>query len=352
MRGRRWTKPSELEEVRNVLILYSFPRVNISLLSEAPNKAHHSLTGLGNAESDLSVKLHALNETELHPGLKAGYRKLSRTIQTVGDLHSVQGTTEATVLGEPLHYHSADSYIVKETLTNRHLLLRDLAQAQHTTSSKLNAADRLKSSTSVRRDKVDEALAALDDARHHEAYLHTKTTRVTSNLLHESRAWTERTASELRSAVRELAAREIESERRTLAVLEAARPEVRAIDAGGGLSRLGRESTPAAARKTSSLVSSQGPRGDAWSGVQRRKGEGVDRSISGSYEGGAFAGEDGGEGGDAGGAGRARAGAEEGRPGSGGTGGAQGKKSGKSQDDDEDRVDARNAANRLAASTF
>ena len=277
--------------------------------------------------------MQALTETENHPGMKQAYRKLGRTIQAVGDMHAAQGTAEATVLGDPLHYHSADAFIVKETLTNRHILLRDLIQAQQTVRSKLSATDRLKSSSSVRRDKVDEAIAALDEARSHENYLSQKTTRVTHHLLNEQRAWFARTAAELRGSIRELVLREIDAERRALATLESVRPDVRAIDASGGLSRLGRESTPAARRAT--VQASQGPKGDAWSGVQRRA-DGLNRSISGSFTGSA-GGQDEGQGGEEDGENSKQRRAVAGEEG---------------QDDDADRVDARNAASRLAASTF
>lgn len=199
----------------------------------------------------------------------------------------------------------------------------------------------------MRRDKVDEAIAALDEARSHERHLAEKTARVTHNLVGERRAWFARTGAEVRGAVRELVVREIEAERRTLAVLEAVRPDVRGIDASGGLSRLGREATPSA--KRAAMQSSQGPRGDAWSGVERRKGDGLDRSISGSLvgvraeEGGS---EDAGEEEGAGGVGR------PGSARSGDSGGVGRAMKGRLGDDDEDRVDARNAASRLATSTF
>lgn len=298
------------------------------------DKAVKTRRALGLAESDFGAKLGQVAEQEGHGGLKHGYRKLGRTIQSVGDLHAQQGTAEATVFGDPLTYHSSDAFIVKETLTNRHLLLRDLDQAQQATRSKLSATDRLKASSSVRRDKVDDAIAALDQARSHETYLQNKTQRVTQNLVNERRAWFTRTAANLRASIRELVIREIETERRVLATLESVRPDVRAIDASGGLSRLGREATPAARR--ANLQSSQGPKGDAWSGVQRRT-DGLNRSFSGSHA-------------------TPRSGAE----GEGGdestAAGPEGKKSGSEavtgQDDDQDRVDARNAASRLASSTF
>jgi hypothetical protein len=267
---------------------------------------------------------------EIHSGLGNAYRKLGRTIQAIGDYHAAQGTAEATTLADPLNYHSNDALIVKETLTNRHILLRDLLSAQATTRSKLSAADRIKSSSSVKREKVDEAISALDEARSHEQYLGQKCQRVTSNLLLEKRKWFTRTSNDLRASIREYALRQIEAERRALATLESVRPDIRAIDSSGGLSRLGRESHPAARR--ASLASSQGPKGDAWSGVQRR-GDALTRSVSGGF----------------GGAGSI---SEEAEGEDGTNKRASGGLSKVKEEDDMDRVDAKNAASRLATSTF
>lgn len=271
-----------------------------------------------------------MSAQETHAGLSQAYRKLGKTIQTTGDYHVAQGTAEATTLGDPLQYHSSDAFIVKETLTNRHILLRELATAQQTLRSKLSAADRLKASTSVKREKVDEAISALDEASANEKLLSQKAKEVTSNLVLERRRWFSRTAADLRQSIREYVIREIEAERRTLATLESVRPDIRAIDASGGLSRLGRETHPAARR--ASLAASQGPKGDAWSGVPRRP-DGLSRSISGS---------------------QGLAGVSEAEE----SGVVQGMAAsapnlkGMKEEEDEDRVDARNAASRLATSTF
>ncbi|KAF2100665.1 PX domain-containing protein [Rhizodiscina lignyota] len=318
----------ELQDARPVVKLFYLGTMDAQQKIDKVVKARRAL---GLAESDLGVKLSQMNVQETQAGLANAYRKLGKVIQTTGDFHSAQGTAEATTFGDPLAYHSSDAFIVKETLTNRHILLRELLQAQQSTRSKLAAADRLKASSSVRRDKVDEAISALDEARTHEQYLDQKARRVTQNLLFERRKWFARTAADLRASLREYVVREIEAERRTLANLEQVRPDIRAIDASGGLSRLGREAHPA--QRRASLASSQGPKGDAWSGVPRRQ-DGLNRSISGSF--GAPLPEDEEEGAEGEGIGRKRA-----------VSGV-----GSVADEDDDRIDARNAASRLATTTF
>jgi hypothetical protein len=275
-----------------------------------------------------------MNIQEPHQGLANAYRKLGKVVQTVGDCHAAQATAEATTIGDPFQYHSQDAFIVKETLTNRQLLIREFLQAQETTRSKLNSADRLKASSNVRRDKVDEAITALDDARNNELELMRKTSRVSQNLVQERRKWFARTTADLRLSIREFVTREIEAERRTLALLESVRPDIRAIDSSGGLSRLGREAHPTVRR--ASVAASQGPKGDSWSGVPRRT-DNANRSLTGSLMGNVAEDEEGEEG-------LAKA--------AGGAAGSQGLLAGLAEEDDEDRVDARNAASRLATSTF
>ncbi|AEO70875.1 uncharacterized protein THITE_2122709 [Thermothielavioides terrestris NRRL 8126] len=340
----------ELQEARPVVKLFYLGAMDAG---HKVDKLVKSRRGLGLAESDFGVKLGQMNVQEPHPGLANAYRKLGKIIQTVGDYHAAQATAEATTIGDPLQYHSQDAFIVKETLTNRQILIREFLQAQETTRSRLNAADRLKASSNVRREKVDEAIAALDEARHAESALHQKTARVTQNLVHERRRWAARTAADLRLSVREFVLREIEAERRTLALLESVRPDIRSIDASGGLSRLGREAHPppaVAAARRSSLAASQGPKGDAWSGVPRRSADVLARSVSGSLVATAVAEAVGEEGGLEGPGADAAAAAHGGAVGAGV--GPGGRMPGLLEEDDEDRIDARNAASRLAASTF
>ncbi|ODA76220.1 hypothetical protein RJ55_08065 [Drechmeria coniospora] len=319
----------ELSSARPMVKLFYLGTMDAS---HKVDKMVKSRRGLGLAESDYGVKLGSMHVQEPHPGLANAYRKLGRIIQTMGDYHAAQATAEAASLGDTFQYHSQDAFIVKESLTNRQILIREFLQAQEATRGRLNAADRLKASTSVRREKVDEAIASLDDARQYEQNLYAKTNRVTKNLVLESRKWFTRSAEGLRLSIREYVMREIEAERRALALLETVRPDIRAIDASGGLSRLGREAHPPVRR--TNLAASQGPKGDAWSGVPRRSDATgrLSSSVMGQKP-------DEGDGSDQE--------AGKGKAGQGGTPDLPG-----ANEDDGDRIDARNAASRLAASTF
>jgi len=104
----------------------------------------------------------------------------------------------------------------EETLTNRHILLRELLQAQQLTRSKLNAAiaeGKLICATGESR----RGYSALDEARSNELYLLGKTQRVTQTLCRSNAAGSLEPQRIFRLSIREYVIREIEAERRTLA---------------------------------------------------------------------------------------------------------------------------------------
>ena len=314
-------------------------RGNTLPLHKPPALLTTQAAGLGLAESDLGIKFHNLSTHEPHPGMSNAFRKLGKTIQQVGDYHAAQATSEAYTLGDPLQYHSSDAFIVKETLTNRQIIQRELEQAKANTKSKESTAARLRAGSSLKKEKTDEAIAATDEARHVEEVLNQKFTRVTSNLVQERRRWFHRTSIDLRSSIRDYVLRQIEAERRLLSTLESVRPDIRAIDSTGGLSRLGRDAPPASRR--ASVAASQGPRGDAWSGVPRSAASMRSSLVVPGLDGGVSP-VNGGPGGVEGGAkvGATLPGIEE-VSGPAGLG-----------EDEDDRLDAKNAASRLATSTF
>ncbi|KAL7269142.1 Vacuolar protein sorting-associated protein 17 [Rhizina undulata] len=299
----------ELEEARPVVKAFYLGTMEVG---QKVDRVVKSRRGLGLAETELGTRLASLPQIEAHQGLSNAFRKLGKTIQSIGDFHAAQATAESTTLADPLNYHSSNAFIVKETLTNRQILMRELESARRDTKSRLQTAEVIRNKTSIKKDKVDEAISALEEAKTAENHLAERVQRITANLVAERRKYFRRTSKDLRAEIREYCLRQIEAERRTLATLEAVRPDIRAIDSSGGLSRLGRDAPPASRR--ASIAASQGPRGDAWSGVQRV--EGVRRGENGF---GIV------------GVGKIREEEEEG---------------------EEDRLDARNAAERLAGSTF
>lgn len=226
----------ELADVRPVVKQFHLLSAD---LDTRLNKVVRSRTSLALAEQEFGKTLGGLAQGETHSGMANALNKLGRTLQAVSDSHSAHATHEAAILGDALAYHSRDAFVVKETLTTRQFLIRDLNQAQNASRTKQANLSRIRSSANIQSAKVDEAVSLLEEAKATEQQLGTKLNRVTSNLLVETRDWRARTSSEMSLAISEFARKQVDSERRILAILESVRPEVRAIDSTGGLSRLG-----------------------------------------------------------------------------------------------------------------
>ncbi|CCJ28137.1 unnamed protein product, partial [Pneumocystis jirovecii] len=193
-------------------------------------KVIKALRNISVSEDELGLKFAAIADMEHHSGMANAFRKLGKTIQTISHSYLTQANTKAVLLIDTFSYISLDAYAVKETLTNRQILIKELLSAQASSRSKLSIITRLKSSASIKSEKVDEVLASLEETRSYEQNLNIKLTRVTTNLLQEGRQWIKRSSDSIKSALKEYTKHQIEYERRLLTILESARPDIRNID--------------------------------------------------------------------------------------------------------------------------
>lgn len=306
---------AELAEFRPVIkqLYLTAQEANLKL-----EKVSKSRRNLGLALNDFGNKLAQYSSVELeNQGMGHMWRKLGKVVTAVGDLEAVKATSEASSLGDGLAWITQDTYVAKEAMTNRHLLMRELAKAQVNASSKHQTAVKLKGSSNINPAKVDEAILILDEARHTEDQLTKKVQRVTENMLIEKPVLAERLETDVKNYIAEYVLRIIESERRALTAWESVRVDVRAADANGGLSRLGRESHPP--RRGGPLAQSQTVKGDSWSGDRKARAQDFGDPTADDFS--------------------KVAGAETDEPDSG-------------LDEEPTLVDARNAASLLAGSTF
>ncbi|ODV62518.1 retromer subunit VPS17 [Ascoidea rubescens DSM 1968] len=237
---------------------------------------HHKLEKLSKArktlglyENELGNRIMELSSLEpTHPGMANMWQKFGKTIVVKGDIESVKATTEMASLGDGLNLIINDSYVIKEALTNRHLLMRELINAQANTKSKHAQAAKIRSRTEINPLKVDEALQQLTDATKFEEDLTIKIKRISGNMLIEKQQYLQHFDKSIKKYISEYTRKIIESERKTLAVFEKIRSDVRNVDENGGLSRLGREAYP---RHKTVSVQSQGPEGDSWSGDRKTR---------------------------------------------------------------------------------
>lgn len=197
------------------------------------------------------------------------YTKFGKTLTALGDIDSVIATLDIATLHDGLEWVVQETYTVKEALTNRHFLMRDLLQAQQNTTSKQEQARKLRARRDVSPLKVDEAIRALKAATTAEQELTLKLRRVTANMLLQKKTWLEWCNSTLVASIKDYTLRKIEYERKKLSLLERIRSDVRAADEAGGLARLGRASHPGPA--TLAIGPSQTAQGDSWTNDPRSR---------------------------------------------------------------------------------
>ncbi|KAL3229805.1 Vacuolar protein sorting-associated protein 17 [Nakaseomyces bracarensis] len=168
------------------------------------------------------------------------YRRYGHVMTTVGDIDSIIASLDMATLYDGLTWVVRDTYVVKESLTNRHFLMKELIKAQGETKTKQEQVRKIR----TRRDnsplKVEEATRSLRAAHDYETELSKKLNRVTQNMLIERKQWLKWYDDWFRSSVRSYVLKRIEYERKKLTLLERVRTEVRKADPNGGLSRLGR----------------------------------------------------------------------------------------------------------------
>jgi hypothetical protein len=108
-------------------------------------------------------KLLNVATTEAHPPLGNALRKTGRTWHTVADLDQAESISECVILGDCLGYQGLNARSAKETLQQRTAVLEEYQAAVKTAISKRRNIERLKSSSNIRSERVDEALEELEE---------------------------------------------------------------------------------------------------------------------------------------------------------------------------------------------
>lgn len=132
---------------------YLFPLS--SLISDA--------SALATAHAEMGNKLINVATTEAHPPLGNALRKIGRTWHSLADLDHAQSISECVILGDSLGYQGMNARSAKETLQMRTGVLEEYQAAVKTTISKRRQIERLKASSNIRPDRVDEALEDMEE---------------------------------------------------------------------------------------------------------------------------------------------------------------------------------------------
>ena len=108
-------------------------------------------------------KLINVATTETHPPIANAMRKLGRTWHTLADLDQAQAISECVILSDSLGYQGLNARSAKETLQQRTAVLEEYQSAVKSAISKRRHIERLKASSNIRPERVDEALEDLEE---------------------------------------------------------------------------------------------------------------------------------------------------------------------------------------------
>lgn len=218
---------------------------------------------LATSIGELSQKISQLSMVEIiHPGMKNMWEKLSKIKLIEADLVLIQLYNDMGILGDGLRIMTNDFYQVKEALTNRHLIMRELIQAKQQTEAKHLHANKIKSKSSLDPIKADEALRALEYATKAEESLTLQVKRISGEMMIEKDELIAHTELKFHKLLKLYTLNKVDHHRKILKHLENIRLDIRLVDDKGGLSRLNRENL---GNFKHNLIQSQSATGDSWS---------------------------------------------------------------------------------------
>ncbi|GJJ07163.1 hypothetical protein Clacol_001363 [Clathrus columnatus] len=134
------------------------------------------------AQSEMGNKLVNISTSEGHPPLAHAFKKFGRAWHSLADLDQAQAISECVVLGDSLGYQGINARAAKETLLQRAGVLEEHHAAVKNTINKRRQIERMKASTNIRPDKVDEALEELEEATKFEEMLARRVDGISQNL--------------------------------------------------------------------------------------------------------------------------------------------------------------------------
>ncbi|SJL02053.1 uncharacterized protein ARMOST_05377 [Armillaria ostoyae] len=194
--------------------------------AKAVDKLAMARKSLATAHSEMGHKLINVATTEAHPPLGNALRKLGRTWHSLSDLDQAQALSECVILGDSLGYQGMNARSAKETLQMRTGVLEEYQAAVKTTISKRRQIERLKASSNIRPDRVDEALEEIEEANKYEQVLAKRAEGISQNLHRALQTHNRYANDDITTALIEHARSSIMYERQLLKELEALRGDV------------------------------------------------------------------------------------------------------------------------------
>lgn len=187
------------------------------------------------------------------------FNTFGKMLITLNDLNSCVDTMNMATLYDGLTWIERDSYNVKESLTDRHFLMRDVMNAQTQNKALQERARKYRNKRDVDKLKLHDSIHDLQVSVKHEGELTHRLERVTENMELSLTRWCNWYEEWVKQCVKNYTLRQLEYQRRKLAVLERTRHTLRTLGQDGGLSRLGREHLEKHASSSSNTTTTTKP---------------------------------------------------------------------------------------------
>ncbi|KAH0839842.1 Vps5 C terminal like-domain-containing protein [Lanmaoa asiatica] len=181
---------------------------------------------LSTAHAEMANKLINVASSEVHPPLGNALRKVGRAWHSLADLDQAQSISECVVVGDTFGYQGMNARSAKEALLQRASVLEEYQTAVKATISKRRNIERLKASSSIRPERVDEALEEMEEANKYEQVLAQRANGISQNLHRALATHTKTVTDDVTAALIEHARSSLQYEKQLLRELESLRGDV------------------------------------------------------------------------------------------------------------------------------
>ncbi|RXW21941.1 hypothetical protein EST38_g3907 [Candolleomyces aberdarensis] len=222
----RRSVPDEDEELQRARFELTKLETQFFETAKAVDKLAVTRKALATAHAEMGNKMINVATTEAHPPLGNALRKLGRTWHSLADLDHAQSISECVILGDSLGYQGMNARSAKETLQMRTGVLEEYQAAVKTTISKRRQIERMKASSNIRPERVDEALEDMEEANKYEQILARRAEGISQNLHKALQSHNRHANDDITAALIEHARSSILYERQLLKDLESMRADV------------------------------------------------------------------------------------------------------------------------------
>lgn len=181
---------------------------------------------LATAQAEVGSKLIGLATDETDMNLATAERKMGRTYEQLAGMAGSQITSDNVILNDSLLYQSANAKAAREALAQRTQILEDSHSATKTAITKRRNVERMKGSSSINPQKVDDAIAEMDEANAIENRLTSHLNAISANLHTALRTHSRNAHEDVAISLLEHARMSIIFNRQVLRELEALKPDL------------------------------------------------------------------------------------------------------------------------------